>query len=221
MKVRKNYSPLLLRVILFVCFLSLILLPETNAQSKKTKKQPVEQDNNWTFGFSYGENGFGPFTTFSASLSKSTDLDFSLSFSGISDSREFERFDRYGNSIIVDKVNRVFMMPLSIGVKYEMFKNEIEGNFSPVLNIGIAPTMVFTNPYEKNFFSALGYTQTHFAFGGYGGFGVNFRQSETVTMNINFNYYYLPLVGEGVHSLSNNTIDNVGGLQLAFGISFF
>lgn len=169
---------------------------------------------------SYGENGFGPFASIYAPLGKTTDLNIGLSFSGISDSREMERYDIYGNSIIPDKVNRVFVMPLSIGIRHELFRNEIEGNFTPIVNLGIAPALVFTNPYDKSFFSALGYTQTHYALGGFLGAGISFRQNENLSMNISFNYYYLPLLGGGIKSLETNTINNVGGLQLNFGLNF-
>lgn len=192
---------------------------ELYSQNKKKIKHQ-ELRNNWSLGLNYGENGFGPFVGYYIAAGKSTDINFTLSFSGVTDSREVERYDVYGNSIVMDKVNRVFMIPLSIGIKKELFKGDIEGSFSPLLNLGISPTLVLTNPYSKSFFSAVPYTQTHFAIGGYAGMGVNFRQSETISMNVNINYYYIPLLGDGVQSLNYNTIKNVGGLQLAFGVNF-
>lgn len=204
---------------ILICFGLLIVTSFSFAQSniKYTKHEPR---NTWGIGLNYAENGFGPSVSFYNHLGKTTDLTFNLAFSGVSDTREIERYDIFGNSVIVNKVNRVFMMPLNIGIRKELFKDDIEGVFVPLLNFGVSPTIVFTNPYDKSFFNAIGYTQTHFGFGGYAGFGVNFTQSESTSLNINVNYFYIPIIGDGVQSLEGNTINNVGGVQLAFGINF-
>ncbi|MEO8664427.1 MAG: hypothetical protein ABI462_02930 [Ignavibacteria bacterium] len=201
--------------------IGLILLTSVNSFSqekiKYTKKTPR---NSWSLGLNYGENGFGPYVSMFAPIGKTTDLTFNLAFSGVSDEREIERFDVFGNSIIINKVNRVFQVPFSIGIRKELFKNDIEGSFTPIINFGISPTLVITNPYDRSFFNAIGYSKTHFAFGGYGGIGVSFSQSESMSMNVSFNYSYVPLIGDGVQSLNTNTITNVGGFQLAFGVNF-
>lgn len=198
----------------------LVTSPELTFTQTKINYKEKEPRSIWGFGFSYTENGFGPSVSIYSPLGKSTDLSVNLSFSGVTDDKEIERFDIFGNSITYDKINRVFMIPLSIGIKKELFKDDIEGDFIPVFNLGISPTLILTNPYNKNFFSALSYTTTHFGFGGYGGIGVNFKQSKSVSMNVNLNYYYIPIVGEGVQSLQYNTINNVGGFQLGFGVIF-
>ncbi len=186
----------------------------------KYKKVKHEKRNSWSLGLNYGENGFGPYAGLYTSLGKTTDLVFGISFSGVTDEREIERFDVFGNSVVVDKINRVFMMPVSVGIRKELFKDDIDGDFLPIFNIGVAPTLVLTNPYEESYFAAFADTETHFAFGGYAGLGVSFRQNKSMSMNVNFNYYYLPIVGNGVQSLQYNTINNVGGLQLSLGVIF-
>ncbi len=204
---------------ILICFVVITSSSVSNAQNEIKYKKKVPR-NTWGIGLNYAENGFGPSVSFYNSIGKTTDLTLNLAFSGVADTREVERYDIFGNSIVVDKINRVFMMPLSIGIRKELFKNEIEGSFVPLMNFGVSPTLIFTNPYNISFFSALGYTQTHFAFGVYGGFGVNFTQSESTSLNVNLNYYYLPIVGEGVQSLVGSTINNVGGLLLSFGLNF-
>ena len=186
----------------------------------KYKKVKNEKRNSWSLGLNYGENGFGPYAGLYSSLGRTTDLVFSISVSGVTDEREIERFDVFGNSVVVNKINRVFMMPLSIVIRKELFKDDIDGDFLPIFNIGVAPTLVLTNPYNESYFAAFGNTQTHFAFGGYAGFGVSFRQNKSMSMNVNFNYYYLPVVGDGVQSLQYSTINDVGGLQLSLGVIF-
>ncbi len=186
----------------------------------KYKKVKNEKRNSWSLGLNYGENGFGPYAGLYSSLGKTTDLVFSISVSGVTDEREIERFDVFGNSVVVNKINRVFMIPLSAGIRKELFKDDIDGDFLPIFNIGVAPALVLTNPYNESYFAAFANTQTHFAFGGYAGFGVSFRQNKSMSMNVNFNYYYLPVVGDGVQSLQYSTINDVGGLQLSLGVIF-
>ena len=212
---RINISMILICLILF-CSSTLIYSQDTI----KYTKVKNEKRNSWSLGLNYGENGFGPYAGLYSSLGRTTDMVFSISISGVTDEREIERFDVFGNSIVVNKINRVFMIPLSAGIRKELFKDDIDGDFLPIFNIGVAPTLVLTNPYNESYFSAFASTQTHFAFGGYAGFGVSFRQNKSMSMNVNFNYYYLPLIGDGVQSLQYTTINDVGGLQLSLGVIF-
>ena len=212
---RINISMILICLILF-CSSTLIYSQDTI----KYTKVKNEKRNSWSLGLNYGENGFGPYAGLYSSLGRTTDMVFSISISGVTDEREIERFDVFGNSIVVNKINRVFMIPLSAGIRKELFKDDIDGDFLPIFNIGVAPTLVLTNPYNESYFAAFGHTQTYFAFGGYAGFGVSFRQNKSMSMNVNFNYYYLPLIGDGVQSLQYNTINDVGGLQLSLGVIF-
>jgi hypothetical protein len=212
---RINISMILICLILF-CFSTLIYSQDTI----KYTKVKNEKRNSWSLGLNYGENGFGPYAGLYSSLGRTTDMVFSISISGVTDEREIERFDVFGNSVVVNKINRVFMIPLSAGIRKELFKDDIDGDFLPIFNIGVAPTLVLTNPYNESYFAAFGNTQTYFAFGGYAGFGVSFRQNKSMSMNVNFNYYYLPLIGDGVQSLQYNTINDVGGLQLSLGVIF-
>ena len=212
---RINVSMILICLILIST--STLIYSQDTIKYKKVKK---EKRNSWSLGLNYGENGFGPYAGLYSSLGRTTDLVFSISVSGVTDEREIERFDVFGNSVVVNKINRVFMIPLSAGIRKELFKDDIDGDFLPIFNIGVAPTLVLTNPYNESYFAAFGNTQTYFAFGGYAGFGVSFRQNKSMTMNVNFNYYYLPLIGDGVQSLQYNTINDVGGLQLSLGVIF-
>ena len=179
-----------------------------------------EARNNWGLGFVYSESGFGLSSSLYLPIGKSSDLYFNILFSSVTDSRELERYDIYGNSIVPYKVNRIFMIPLSIGINKELFKGDLEGDFRPVIKFGVAPTLVLTNPYDRSFFSAISYTTTKFAVGPYGGIGFDFKQSESMSLNVNLGYYYLPVLGGGLESLENSEISNVGGFQLSIGLNF-
>ena len=205
---------------LLLMFLIAISIPLQSYSQIKDKLYKKETRNNWGLGFVYSENGFGISSSLFAPVSKSTDFYLNIHFSGVSDSREIQRYDVYGNSVVMGKVNRVYMMPLSIGLIKELFKGDIEGNFRPVISFGAAPTLVLYNPYDRSFFNAIAYTKTKFAFGPYAGIGLNYKQSKSTSLNVNLSYYYLPIIGDGVESLENSVMKDVGGLQLSFGLNF-
>ncbi len=193
---------------------------EPTQMKKKKPQMKSEPRNVWGIGLEYSEGGFGPVVSYYLPASYNSDFLFRLSFSGYSDSKEIQRTDVNGNVYIDNKINRIFTMPLSIGWRVEPFKKDLEGSFNPVFNIGLAPALVFFNPYDQEFFSAIDDTKVKFAFGGFTGIGFTYRQSEDVSMNMNFGYYYLPIVGDPVYSIVQNPITNVGGFQIAFGVNF-
>lgn len=179
-----------------------------------------EPRNGWGLNFNYNESGFGFAGSYSLPISHSTEFQANLLISGVSDSREFEEFDPFGNSRIRDKENRVFMIPLSLGIQHYLFADDLEGNIKPLVSIGISPALIITTPYDQSYFKAFGDAKTSFAAGGYVGTGLEFRQSKNLSMSFNVRYYYLPVLGSEVRSIRTSTIDDVGGLQLSFGINF-
>ena len=209
------------RISLLIPAISLIITINSSVSVSQSKPVIKEPRNNWSMGLSYSERGFGPSFSYYIPSGKSTDLFLNLSVSGVTDSREFERTDFYGNAIPVqNKINRVYMSTLSFGMRKELFKDDIEGEFLPIFNIGISPSIIFMNPYDQNFFSALGRTTTSFGLGGFTGLGVSFRQSRDMSINFNLSYYYIKVVGNEVESIKDNPIDNIGGVQLGFAINF-
>ena len=209
------------RILLLIPAVSIIITLNSSAVFSQNKPVSKEPRNNWSMGLSYSERGFGPSFSYYFPSGKSTDFFLNFSVSGVTDSREFERTDYYGNTIPVEnKINRVYMSTLSFGLRKELFKDDIEGEFLPIFNIGVSPSMIFMNPYNQNFFSAIGSTTTSFGIGGFTGLGVSFRQSKDMSINFNLSYYYIKVVGNEVESIKDNPIDNIGGVQLGFAINF-
>src|SRR6186713_614214 len=101
----KKTIPSIIVCIVILCSASL------SFSQTQFKYAPKETRNNWGIGFTYSESGVGISSSLYAPIGKSTDLFFNLLVSGVSDSREMERYDLMGNSVIPDKVNRVFMVP--------------------------------------------------------------------------------------------------------------
>ncbi len=203
-------------LLLFFSFYSLSV-----AQQNKTVYKKKEVRDSWSVGVLYSENGFGLYGTYFKDIGKTTDLFFKLSFSGVTDDREIEYYDIYGNTFVRDKENRLFKIPLSIGIQKYVFADDLEGNFRPIVNAGIAPALIVSNPYEKGFFTAIPYSKAAFAIGPFIGAGLVFQEAKNLGMAITFNYYYQPVIVNEVMSLKDKPIKNVGGIELNFSVKFF
>lgn len=173
----------------------------------------------WSFNIMYGEKGFGVAGEYHLNVWENTDLFAGLGFSGITDAREYQQFDVYGNSYTPDKINRVYMAPLTIGIKHAMFQDDIDGSLRPTISAGIIPTLILTNPASTNFFPALTKFQAAFAVGPFVGVGMDFVQSKNVAFNFNVSYSYLPVIGKEVKSLQDKPLNNIGGLSFAIGVN--
>ena len=204
-------------------FLMLIIIAAnlTFAQiNTKPQLNTKEMRNHLGLGVLYSEKGYGITGGYYKPISYSSDLFVNFSIAGISDNREFEYFDYYGNSYVPNKLNRVFIMPLNIGIQHYIFKDEIENDFKPLVSIGITPALVLTNPYDRGYFNALGYFNAAFAFGGFAGIGLEYNQTKNLAFSLNFRYFYLPVIGSNVMSLKDSPMKDLGGIQLVFGLNF-
>jgi hypothetical protein len=194
--------------------------PEIKTDNLKPVLNVKEPRNQFGLSFLYSERGYGISGSYYKPISNSSDLFLTLSITGVSDSREFEYYDYYGNSYIDNKVNRVFMIPLNIGLQHYIFKDDIENDFKPLINFGITPALVLTNPYDKTYFKALGYFNSALAFGGFAGIGIEFQQFKNLAFSLNLRYYYLPVVSGSVMSLKDTPMKDLGGMHLVFGVNF-
>jgi hypothetical protein len=210
----------ILLAILAVIFTSAISQAQISLRPSDPSLNIRNSKNTWGVNAIYTESGLGLSGTYYRSLNSTTDFFVNMSVSGVSDGREFEQYDEYGNAYIKAKENRVFSIPVSIGIQKALFGNSIEGNFKPIVSAGIAPALILTTPYDKGFLEQFGYVNAAFAFGGFAGVGLEFQQSRTVAFSFNARYYYMPVIGQDVKSVTYNPISNLGGLQLTFGLNF-
>lgn len=167
--------------------------------------------------FSEGGIGLGTFYRYSFSQKVTGILDLSMSES--KDDREFEYINPYtGQSFIAGKKNRVFVLPLSLGVQYRIFEGSLTDNLRPYISAGAGPTMVMTTPYEKEFFNAFGDAKTYYALGAYVGFGANFGLSKKSLIGLNVKYHYMRLFNGGVENMEMKKREQLGGFYLTLSI---
>ena len=148
---------------------------------------------------------------------------------GISGARKTDEFPTYipdpepPHNLTYDvpgKVNRVFSLPLTVGLKYRVLETALVENFRPYLNVGVGPTMILALPYEgHDFFSSLGHANAYFTGGGFVGVGADFGTTQP-TLGVNVRYYYIPFK-PGVESLRGDPITEFGGIFLTASIGFF
>jgi outer membrane protein W len=204
-------------IVLMIANLSFAIGTQINPKPELKTKEPR---NNFGLSVLYSDKGYGLSGGFFKPISNSSDLFINLSVTGISDNREFEYFDYYGNSYVEGKINRIFMVPLNIGLQHYMFKDEIENDFKPLFSIGVTPALVVINPFDRGYFNAFAYSHAAFAFGPFVGAGLEFEQSKNMAFTLNLRYYYLPVINGSVMSIKNSEMKDLGGITLNFGVNF-
>ncbi|MCX6138197.1 MAG: hypothetical protein NTV54_11955 [Ignavibacteriales bacterium] len=128
----------------------------------------------------------------------------SLAVSDAKDDKEVEQIDWWGQTFVPGKVNRFLLVPIHVGIQYRLFSDDIMDNFRPYVNAGLGPTIVFSSPYEKEFFSSLGSGQAHYTAGAYIGIGAFFGSEKKSLSGINLRYYFIPF-SSGLPSLVDET----------------
>jgi len=142
----------------------------------------------------------------------------SFSISEVKDDREVELYNPFtGEKFVPGKVNRFFLMPLIFGIQYRLFREDIADNFRPYVTAALGPSMVYSTPYEREFFNSLGHGQAHYTLGGYVGFGAFFGLQEGNLVGVSFRYYVVPLKNQ-LQSLQDVYKKQFGGFFITLNI---
>ncbi len=170
-------------------------------------KPPLEFPSN-ALGFDLliGESGFGFGGFYRRQLSTKFTVFGDVSISEAKDEREIEYVDPYGQTFTV--------------AQFRLFENELTDNLRPYINAGVGPTIALTTPYEEEFFRAFSYSQTHYAVGGYAGFGANFGLDQKSLIGINVRYYYTQFLDEGVEILTGKYHKQLSGFFITLNFGF-
>ena len=174
--------------------------------------------NTWGVNLMFSDGGFGVGTFFRKKISPKVSGFIDLSFSESKNDREFEYFDYYGNSYVAGKENRVFLLPLNIGIHYRVFEKELTDNLRPYLMAGIGPTFAISTPYREEFFKSFSYAKFHLAAGGYVGFGADFGLSKRNLVGLSMRYYYIKFITDGVEHLTNQTKNEIGSFYITLNV---
>jgi hypothetical protein len=154
-----------------------------------------------------------------------------LSHFAVAPRRHSDEFEDvlYGNiPVISGKKNRLFVMPLSFGVQYRLFEGMLQESFRPFLTAGVSPALIVATPYIRDgqyfeFFQSFGSATSFLRIGGFFGIGAHFGTlGKGPLLAAQIRYVAIPFGGEGIESMRNIFIKDVGGimLSLTFGSSF-
>jgi len=169
----------------------------------------------------FSNSGFGGGLLYTHTLDKDNILFANFYISGARNTDELEYWDyNTGTWRVPNKVNRLFMIPLTFGYTRLMFQDAIAGSFKPFITGGVGPALILSTPYEKEWFSAWNYTQAYIRLDTYIGIGAYFSLIDNSIASANIRYYYIPFGGEGLESIRNLPIKDFGGLVLSLSVGY-
>lgn len=189
--------------------------------------------NAWGVDVLVSNDGFGLGTFYRREFSEDLFGFAMFSISEAKDEREFEQFDPfYQVSYVPGKLRRFLVMPLTFGVQYRLFRDDIMDNFRPFINAGVGPSMIFSAPFAElkritpngpvqatqiEFFKSLGKGQAHYTASAFIGVGANFGNEKANVFGVNFRYYFTYLFGDGLPSLYSTSTGEIAAKKKDFG----
>lgn len=214
---------------------AMVFTPSNPNLIQKTNYEPFR--NAWGVDIMVSNNGFGAGVFLRHEFSDVLSGFLQLAISDVKDDSEVEDFNQYtGESYTPGKINRLLLIPVTVGMQYRLFKDDIVDNFRPYVSAGLGPSLIFVAPYANvntisdptfgtlttydqiDFFKSLGKGQLKYTLGGYIGAGAYFGVDKGTLTGISIRYYYIPYQ-PGVQSLQGVPIKRFGGffITLNFG----
>src|SRR5690606_32183753 len=151
-------------------------------------------------------NGFGLGGYYSRAINEATSLWVEASLGPGKDEQELKLFNRFGGGFVQFKRNYFLMLPIAVGAQRRLFRESIEDNFRPYVQISGGPTLGWEDPYfedangnerfdeftERRYgvFTALPKGDMRFGLGGTLALGAYFGLSRRVTQGIRFGYSF-------------------------------
>jgi hypothetical protein len=148
-------------------------------------------------------SGFGLGGYYNRSMTDATSFMAEFSLGAGKDEREL-KFFRFGSSYIPKKANYLLMMPIQLGATHRLFRDTIEDNFRPYVQVTAGPTFGWEYPYfddlnrngeydagEEQTYDSIGALpkgELRFGMGGTIAIGAHFGSSKRVAQGIRIGY---------------------------------
>ncbi|HTY38363.1 MAG TPA: hypothetical protein VMH23_14690 [Bacteroidota bacterium] len=207
-----------------------VFTPSSPDLIQKTSYEPYH--NAWGVDIMLSNNGFGAGAFYRHEFTDVLSGFAQIAISDVKDDAEVEYINPYtGESYTPYKINRLLLIPVTFGMQYRLFKDDIVDNFRPYLSAGIGPSLIFVAPYatptaevgpdgttatyynQIDFFTSLKYGQFKYALGGYIGAGAYFGLDKGSLTGVSVRYYFVPY-GPGIESLQGTLIKKFGGFYI-------
>jgi hypothetical protein len=170
----------------------------------------------WGLVLTFSGSGFGGGLFYQKAISSVVAWSAELTVSGARNSEEFEVYDPYTGEVYVPgKVNRLFVLPLSVSLSYFLFTESLEETFSPLVLAGITPTLIVATPYSEEFFRAFRQARLFVRLGAHIGIGARIRYGSQSFLGVGLQYSTIPFGGAGLESIRGRPIRDFGGVTLA------
>ncbi|HET6399982.1 MAG TPA: outer membrane beta-barrel protein [Candidatus Kapabacteria bacterium] len=171
-----------------------------------------ENPNTWGLDASFSDYGFGGGAFLGHSFSPDITGMLSLDFGTAEGSREFDLLE-------VNKINRIFVIPIMASLQYRVFRDALSDNLRPYVAVGAGPVIAMTTPYADDFFSAFGSAKAKVVPGGYIGLGANFGMDPKTNFGASLRYFIIPYPG-AIQSTTTESLTNLSGLFLTVSYGF-
>ena len=103
--------------------------------------------NSWGGDLIFSSHGFGGGVFYKRYLEEDLNLFINLYISGARNTDEFEKISPKREIIVPNKINRLFMFPLTFGMQKNVFTDQIFETFRPFFTAGFGPTFIISTPY--------------------------------------------------------------------------
>ena len=195
--------------VLFALTASLLVAVPAYAQEAPAGDQQDSSENPYGSGLGFQilltNSGFGLGGYYFRSISNSTSFMTDISLGAGKDEREL-KFFRFGSSFIPNKANYLLMMPIQAGFIHRLFRNAIEENFRPYVQVTAGPTLGWEYPYfndengdgeydprEEDSYDSIGALpkgDIRVGIGGTIAIGAHFGLSRKVTQGVRIGYSF-------------------------------
>ena len=183
--------------------------PLVRSQDQITKDFP----NSWGFDASFSDYGFAGGLFMGHNFSSDVAAMLSLDFGTAKGPNEFDLVND------VNKVNRIFVIPLMASVQYRLFHYGLSDNLRPYVTAGAGPAFVMTTPDNQDFFAAFGQAVTKAVPGGFVGVGAKFGTDPKSNFGASLRYFIIPYPGS-IESSPTEVLTNLSALYLTVSYGF-
>lgn len=169
----------------------------------------------------FSQSGWGLGGFFQTKLADNLSVFAHLGFSGARNTDELENAWYGPIPVVANKVNRLFIVPITAGVQYRLFSESLQESFRPFVSAGISPTFILATPYLKDglyyeFFSSFGHATSYTRVGGVFGIGSFFGDPRKGSLiGVQLRYFTIPFGDSGLESMRGSPISNFGGVFLS------
>ncbi|MDD3124904.1 MAG: hypothetical protein PHV24_03620 [Candidatus Kapabacteria bacterium] len=170
--------------------------------------------NSWGILLALSEHGFGFGSTFNFGINKHFSIVAGFQISGARNTDEFEQWDYYKQEYRVpDKVNRLFQVPFTVGLRYYFLTGKLGETFRPFVSAAGGGAWILATPYDREYFNAFHHSQSYFKPAAYFALGSDFGIGKSL-LTIDLKYFTIPFGGDGLESIADHPLKNFGGFQI-------